>query len=504
VERLLDRCCAAIPRTGRATPKRWCARSTSATSRATGDRASAARSPLAALLLGAVGWFGWQRGDLPAAAEAAPPERVVVLPIENATGDRRSRRAGALAEHCAQSLAARGGCRSSTASAPSRRWRRSACRHARRRIRNAACCARCRHAGAAATLARRRRFACTPRCHGAATREPPTAVAGLLLLATTRGARGRDCRRAGAIARDCRRRCRAAAYGAGWRRARGRLQDGDRAFEERRAPTRYCAAWLAQAQALLQAGMAERADAAAREGRAAARAQRCAAFAQVHALAGGDPAAAIAALQAHVKARPDDLDARLRLAQLQGQANALPSAIANLRELLRRDEADPRAWFLLGKFSIMHGEISNAVDESLVRALVLYKRGRNLYGQAETVNALGVAYSRLGQSEDAREQYGKAVELRRQLGDRRGVASSLRNLAQLSMVQGRFEEAQSQLDEARALFEAIGDADGLAAVDNELGLLAEERGDFAAAEPPSAACCARARAPATTTASPRA
>jgi tetratricopeptide (TPR) repeat protein len=122
------------------------------------------------------------------------------------------------------------------------------------------------------------------------------------------------------------------------------------------------------------------------------------------------------------------------------------------------------------------------VDESLVRALVLYKRGRNLYGQAETVNALGIAYSRLGQSEDAREQYGKAVALRRTLGDRRGVASSLRNLAQLSMVQGRFAEAQAQMDEARALFAAIGDAEGLAAVDNEIGLLAEERGDFAAAE----------------------
>jgi tetratricopeptide (TPR) repeat protein len=229
--------------------------------------------------------------------------------------------------------------------------------------------------------------------------------------------------------------------------------------------------------------MAERADAAATEGEGKRGSKQLAlAFAQVHALAGGDPAKAIADLQARLKAQPDDLDARLRLAQLQGQSNQLPQAIANLRALLKRDEQDPRAWFLLGKYSIMSGDVGSAVDESLVRALLLYKRGRNTYGQAETVNALGVAYSRLGQSDDAREQYAKAVELRRALGDRRGVASSLRNLAQVAMVQGRYAESQAQLDEARALFDAIGDAEGIAAVDNELGLLAEERGDFAAAE----------------------
>jgi tetratricopeptide (TPR) repeat protein len=109
---------------------------------------------------------------------------------------------------------------------------------------------------------------------------------------------------------------------------------------------------------------------------------------------------------------------------------------------------------------------------------VQYKRGNNAFGEAETVNALGVGFSRLGQTREAEEQYRKAVELRRQLDDRRGVASTLRNLAQLATIQGHFDQAQMQLDEARALFDALGDRSGLSAVDNELGLLAEERGDF--------------------------
>ncbi|MEO7251349.1 MAG: protein kinase, partial [Arenimonas sp.] len=274
-------------------------------------------------------------------------------------------------------------------------------------------------------------------------------------------------------------------YGVGLQeRRRGRPELALEAFSKASAnEPGFVAAWLAQAQAANLAGKSEDAATAAARGlRLKPPAPLQAALAQAQALAVGDVAAVIAAQQLRVRAQPDDLDALLRLAMLQGQGGDQVSAIANLRRLLARDANDPRAWFALGKSSIKHGEIRPAVDEFLVRALVLYKRGRNPLGEADTVNALGIAYSRLGQTDDAQEQYRKAVELRRALGDRRGVASSLRNLAQLSTIKGRFDDAQAQLVEARSLFEALGDESGLSAVDNEIGLLAEERGDFIAAE----------------------
>jgi tetratricopeptide (TPR) repeat protein len=264
---------------------------------------------------------------------------------------------------------------------------------------------------------------------------------------------------------------------------RGRLDLALPAFTDAtgRDP-RYAAAWLALSRATFLAGQPEAAAAAARHGLGLQPGPSLReALGQWQALASGTAERAIAAQQQRVQARPDDLDALLRLAFLQGQSGDTAAAIANLERLIKRDGNDPRAWYLLGKYSIMRGQIRPAVDEFLVRALVLYKRGRNPFGEAETVNALGVGYSRLGQTSDALEQYHKAVELRRALGDRRGVASTLRNLAQLATVQGRFDQAQAQLVEARALFEALGDNDGLGAVDNELGLLAEERGDFAGA-----------------------
>jgi tetratricopeptide (TPR) repeat protein len=239
--------------------------------------------------------------------------------------------------------------------------------------------------------------------------------------------------------------------------------------------------WLGLAEAAWFAGAPDAAAEALQRGRAVAEPRLLPRFDAHIALIDGDIEAATGALRARLAAVPDDLAAQLRLGYAQGELGDLPGALATLAEVAARDPGEPRAWFLRGKYSILRGDVRAAVDEYLVRALVLYKRGRNAHGEGETVNALGVGYARLGQMDDAEEQYRKALELRRAVGNRRGVASSLRNLAQIATVRGRFAEAERDLVEARGLFEALGDGVGLAAVDNERGLLAEERGDHAAA-----------------------
>jgi tetratricopeptide (TPR) repeat protein len=245
----------------------------------------------------------------------------------------------------------------------------------------------------------------------------------------------------------------------------------------------FAAAALAHAQAAQWSGRRDEALAAAAAGRKAASGQALPARLRYQeALAGEGVDTALAAESAAFKRRPDDLDAALRVATLQAQAGDLPAASRTLEDLLARDGNDPRAWFQLGRLSILRGELRAAVEDQLVRALVLYKRARHAFGEAETVNALGVGYSRLGQTAEAQAHFRDAVARRRALDDRRGVASSLRNLAQLATVQGQFAEAQAQLEEARTLFAELHDDDGLNAVDNELGLLAEERGDFVTAD----------------------
>lgn len=184
------------------------------------------------------------------------------------------------------------------------------------------------------------------------------------------------------------------------------------------------------------------------------------------------------ALETRLQLLPDDLTSALRLAQLQGEFGDHAGASERLQGLVQRDADDPRAWFLLGKYAILQGDARRAVDEYLLRALVLYKRSRHVFGEAESANALGIGYARLGQSANAAEQYGHALRLRRSLDDRRGIAASLRNLAQLATFRGELDEANTLLGEARGHAEALEDRATLAAIERELGLIAEERGDY--------------------------
>jgi eukaryotic-like serine/threonine-protein kinase len=275
------------------------------------------------------------------------------------------------------------------------------------------------------------------------------------------------------------------AHGAGLLAMReGKLPEALRQFQAAATAAPAAAStWLAQADAAQAIGEQDVAwDALERGLQARSDNQRLhRKLVAAHALLEGDAPSAVAQWRALLAATPDDTEAELNLARAQGAGGDFNAAIAGLQKLVARDGNDPRAWFELGKFSILQGRARRAVDEYLVRALVQFKRGRNAYGEAETVNALGVGYGRLGQNADAAEQYRKAVDLRRALGNRRGVATSLRNLANVLSVTGHFDEAAQRLGEARALNATLGDRAALAAVDNELGLLAEERGDYRAA-----------------------
>jgi len=272
-------------------------------------------------------------------------------------------------------------------------------------------------------------------------------------------------------------------YGEGL--SRRRLGQVEAALIEFEAATalepQYAAGWLAMAQSARQGGDPARLRAAIAQGRELPSPMLAAEFSLLQSLQSGDWAAAERRLRERLEQAPDDFWAQLQLADVYGEQARFQDAEDMLSALLARDSGEARGWFLRGKYSILSGRAQPAVDDHLMRAVLLFKRYRDRFGEAEAVNALGVGYARLGQMADAGEQYRKALELREAIGHRRGVASSLRNLAQLATIRGQLDEAGELLDRARALFEAVNDPAGLAAVDNELGLLAEERGDYASA-----------------------
>lgn len=182
-----------------------------------------------------------------------------------------------------------------------------------------------------------------------------------------------------------------------------------------------------------------------------------------------------------VEQYPTDADARLTLAELLAGDGQFQEAIRLAQAVTAADTNHPRAWFLLGKFSVMSGEVRRAAEDYLVQALVIQNRLGNTEGRAEVLNGLGIAHEHLGELDAAIDYYREAAELRQQAGDRRGLAASLSNLGRLNMIRGRYDPAREAIDRALGIREAIGDLAGLARTYNELGVLEEEVGDYGAA-----------------------
>ncbi len=196
------------------------------------------------------------------------------------------------------------------------------------------------------------------------------------------------------------------------------------------------------------------------------------------ALLGGDLERAQAVLTKLVARYPGDSESRVALALAYENEGKLAEAMSELDKVISDDPNNPRAWFLMGKYAILTGSSQAAIDDYLVRALVIQNRLGNEQGRADVMNAMGIAFHQLGELDQAEEQYRLAAALRTQIGDQRGVASSLTNLARISVGKSDFAKAREQFTEAMQNREAIGDTAGLAVLENELGLLEEHLGDY--------------------------
>ncbi len=199
------------------------------------------------------------------------------------------------------------------------------------------------------------------------------------------------------------------------------------------------------------------------------------------ALLKGNPAEAIESYTELARLYPNDVEALLDLASAQASRGALESAVATLKRAAALDRNDPRVWYLLGRNAILLGDAARATSDYLVRALTLQTQLKNEQGQADVLNALGIARHELGNYAEAIETYTKAAALRQSLGDQRGVAASVKNRARAYVALGRLTEAEPDLRKARSVLERIGDQAGLGDVMDEFGALHEARGEFGAA-----------------------
>ncbi|MGX5201172.1 protein kinase domain-containing protein [Aliikangiella sp. IMCC44632] len=185
--------------------------------------------------------------------------------------------------------------------------------------------------------------------------------------------------------------------------------------------------------------------------------------------------------EALVKEFPLRTDFRFRLAEIYATNEQLSEAEAELKTLLQQDPNHAVGWFNLAKISIMSGQMQLAIDDYLVRSLVVANKLNDELTKGDVLNAIGVAYQRLGDIDNAIYNYNLAVKTRENAGNKLGATTSLGNLAYLYAVRGDYDQAQNYLNSSLAIFESLQDYYGVSSIYNELGVIAEEQGLYQSA-----------------------
>ncbi|HYF64581.1 MAG TPA: tetratricopeptide repeat protein, partial [Herpetosiphonaceae bacterium] len=159
----------------------------------------------------------------------------------------------------------------------------------------------------------------------------------------------------------------------------------------------------------------------------------------------------------------------------QNEANlrvALQWAIANDPAMAERmGAAIWRFWWLRGEMTVGWSWIQQLLELPAT----------DLRLRAILFNAAGSINLELGNLPGVREYHTRALELRRELDDKLGIASSLGNLGNLARQQADPHAAHALFTESLEYFTAIGHAWGVATTALNLGTVAEDLSDMAGA-----------------------
>lgn len=157
----------------------------------------------------------------------------------------------------------------------------------------------------------------------------------------------------------------------------------------------------------------------------------------------------------------------------------------NLHATLLWDGADATAdlrltgalyqyWYVRGYWSEGRERLSLALGREAAQTRTAER--------AKSLDGAGVlAYSQ-GDYASARSLHEESLSIRRELGNREGIASSLNSLGKVSYDQGDFASARALHEESLSLWRELGDKQGVAWSLNSLGNIAHPQGDYALAQ----------------------
>jgi len=197
----------------------------------------------------------------------------------------------------------------------------------------------------------------------------------------------------------------------------------------------------------------------------------------IHAQVANEYPQAIDAYNRLAQLLPDDPDVEFALAIVCENSGSFDEARRHLAKVLARDPRSADALLASARVEIKSGN-PQAGLEFLTRGLALAIQLENDEEKAAILQAMGVAYRRLGKQDDALQHCQQSLEIKKGLGDKRGMAASFGQIAQIQDELGKSDEALKGYQQALALEREIGDKKGVGDTLIDLGTFYHDRGHY--------------------------
>jgi eukaryotic-like serine/threonine-protein kinase len=162
-----------------------------------------------------------------------------------------------------------------------------------------------------------------------------------------------------------------------------------------------------------------------------------------------------------IKASPNDVMIRLALGQMYEARGRLDEAHEQFATIVRDDPKLVEALLGLGRVEIFRNNPQAALEHlTQAQGLAVQLEGRD-QTRANVLQALGIAHFRLNRATEALRLYEESLAIKRKIGDRRGMAASFVQIAEVKKTLGEPRVAEQNYREAEKLRREINDRAGL-------------------------------------------
>ncbi len=140
-------------------------------------------------------------------------------------------------------------------------------------------------------------------------------------------------------------------------------------------------------------------------------------------------------------------------------------------------ETKVNLWLQIAHSEKSDGQLSNAL-ETLKPALDLTREIKNKKLEGTTLNNISQIYDARGDYETALEYLTQSLAIQQEIGDKAGEGATLNNISQIYDARGDYETALDYLKQSLAITQEIGDKAGEGATLNNISQIYDARGDY--------------------------